>query len=498
MKFPYTKIASVSASALLTVTLSAALIPAANASTSSASVPAIQPILTPTTAVPADNYTARVFALINVERTKAGVKPLVWNPSVSKVSQDWAAHLGVVTQSDSFDLANIHRSDAGGNEIPAGATRYAEIIAFNSTPESIVQWWMSSPAHKAAMLHPDETDIGIGYVVPTSGPYAGWHQVVANLAAYPTTNINPTTSPIIATPTPTPTVTTSIPAGTQYKTTIELNLRSGPGTTYGVLGYGVTGTTVTATGKTNGIWYEVKMGSLIGWMSSDYLTKYAGAVSTAPLVVKSALAVKAASLNGGLGTATSGEVYGLKNGGGYQTYQRGAIIWSPATGAHISRGGIRAMWAATGYENGRLGYPTTDEVGGLKDGGVYQMYQGGAIFWSPATGAHISVGGIRAMWAATGYENGRLGYPTSNEIGGLKNGGVYQNYQRGAIIWSPATGAHVSIGGIRNAWLATGGVNGRLGYPTSNEYSAGTGVTVQTYQGGRITWTSRGASVSYK
>lgn len=436
MKSPYTKIASISASALLTFTLSAALIPAANASTPSASVPAIQPVLTPAITAPADSFTAQVFALINVERAKAGVKPLVWNQSVSKVSQDWAAHLGVVTQSDSFDFANIHRSDSGGKEIPAGATRYAEIIAFNSTPESVVQWWMNSPSHKAAMLHPDETDIGIGYVVPASGPYAGWHQVVANLAAYPTTNANPIV--------PAASVPASIPAGTQYKTTIELNLRSGPGTTYGILGYGVTGTTVTATGKTNGIWYEVKMGSLTGWMSSDYLTKYTAAVSTAPLAVKSALAVKAASLNGGLGTATSGEVYGLKNGGGYQTYQRGAIIWSPATGAHISMGGIRAMWASTGFENGGLGYPTTDE------------------------------------------------------IGGLKNGGVYQTYQRGAIIWSPATGAHVSLGGIRNAWLATGGVNGRLGYPTSNEYSAGTGVTVQNYQGGKITWTSRGASVSYK
>lgn len=67
----------------------------------------------------------------------------------------------------------------------------------------------------------------------------------------------------------------------QYKTTIELNLRSGPGTQYKILGYGVVGTTVTGTGKTSGIWYEVKMGTLTGWMSSDYLKKVVAIAPTA-------------------------------------------------------------------------------------------------------------------------------------------------------------------------------------------------------------------------
>ncbi|MBG0738388.1 S-layer homology domain-containing protein [Paeniglutamicibacter antarcticus] len=44
---------------------------------------------------------------------------------------------------------------------------------------------MGSPPHKAAMLDWRETDTGVGVVVPTSGPYQGWHLVVANLAGYP-------------------------------------------------------------------------------------------------------------------------------------------------------------------------------------------------------------------------------------------------------------------------------------------------------------------------
>ncbi|MDT0168094.1 Ig-like domain-containing protein [Pseudarthrobacter sp. BRE9] len=210
------------------------------------------------------------------------------------------------------------------------------------------------------------------------------------------------------------------------------------------------------------------------------------------------IAAKAASLNGALGAATTGEVYGLKDNGGYQCFERGCILWSPATGAHISVGAIRGLWAATGFENGRLGYPVTDEVGGLRDGGVYQNYQGGAIIWSPVTGAHISVGAIRGLWAATGFENGRLGYPTTDEVGGLRDGGVYQNYQGGAIIWSPVTGAHISVGAIRGLWAATGFENGRLGYPTTDEVGGlRDGGVYQNYQGGAIIWSPvTGAHIS--
>ncbi|WP_311261863.1 hypothetical protein [Pseudarthrobacter sp. BRE9] len=228
-----------------------------------------------------------------------------------------------------------------------------------------------------------------------------------------------------------------------------------------------------------------------------YYDPRGGGSVTAPPAGQSPIAAKAASLNGALGAATTGEIYGLKDNGGYQCFERGCILWSPASGAHISVGAIRGLWAATGFENGRLGYPTTDEVGGLRDGGVYQNYQGGAIIWSPATGAHISVGAIRGLWAATGFENGRLGYPTTDEVGGLRDGGVYQNYQGGAIIWSPGTGAHISVGAIRTIWASTGFESGRLGYPTSDEYATGNdGSVAQNYQGGVIHWSPSGYYIS--
>ena len=224
----------------------------------------------------------------------------------------------------------------------------------------------------------------------------------------------------------------------------------------------------------------------------------AGLRGTNTSTTKTPIAIKAASLNGALGLATSSEIYGLKNSGAYQMYQRGAIIYSPVTGARVSTGAIRTTWASTGFENGYLGYPVTDEIGGLRNGGAYQMYERGAIIWSPDTGAQVSVGGIRTVWASTGFENGVLGYPTSNEITGLKNGGVYQMYERGVIIWSPASGGYVSTGGIRTLWASTGFENGALGYPTSNEYvTAPGGHVAQNYQGGTIKWSPSGASITY-
>ncbi|MBP3043502.1 hypothetical protein KKR91_10855 [Arthrobacter jiangjiafuii] len=179
---------------------------------------------------------------------------------------------------------------------------------------------------------------------------------------------------------------------------------------------------------------------------------------------------------------------GLKDQGAYQDYERGAIIWSPGTGARVSMGAIRSAWAATGFDAGYLGLPTSDEVYGLPNGGAYQNYQGGAIIWSPATGARVSKNGpIRTEWGYTGSERSYLGYPTSNEIGGLPNGGKYQDYQHGAIIWSPATGARVSRNGpIREAWRRSGFENSPIGYPTTNQVTLADGGTSQEYQRGTI------------
>ncbi|MGI8965600.1 MAG: hypothetical protein ACR2H1_05865, partial [Limisphaerales bacterium] len=64
--------------------------------------------------------------------------------------------------------------------------------------------------------------------------------------------------------------------------------------------------------------------------------------------------------------------------------------------------------------------------------GRYNNFQGGAISWSPASGAHETHGAIRTKWLATGAESGCLGYPVSDQY--AFNGGQKQDYQNGNII----------------------------------------------------------------
>jgi uncharacterized protein with LGFP repeats len=97
-----------------------------------------------------------------------------------------------------------------------------------------------------------------------------------------------------------------------------------------------------------------------------------------------------------------------------------------------------------GYENSELGYPTGPVVCGIRDGGCYQNFQGGAMLWSQSSGAHPSTGQIRARYAALGYETSFLGYPISTTACTLANGACYQNYQGGSITWHPTTGTSVS------------------------------------------------------
>ena len=196
--------------------------------------------------------------------------------------------------------------------------------------------------------------------------------------------------------------------------------------------------------------------------------------------------------HGYLGLPTSDEVCGLRNGGCYQNFQNGQVHWSPGSGAHATRGAIRDEWRATGWENGPLGYPTTDEVCGLRNGGCYQNFENGSINWTSTTGAHALHGAIRDEWGRTGWENGPLGYPTTDEICGLRNGGCYQTYQDGSIHWTSATGAHATHGAIGERWASQNWEQGPLGYPTSDEIATGTG-SYQMFEGGAIIWTANGS-----
>jgi len=192
-----------------------------------------------------------------------------------------------------------------------------------------------------------------------------------------------------------------------------------------------------------------------------------------------------------LGQPISNEKCGLANSGCRQEFQKGWIYWTSATGAWKISGGIGKYWIKHGADRNILGYPISNEQCGLVNDGCYQEFQKGHVYWTSTTGANRISGGIGNFWIKNGADNNILGYPTSNEQCGLANNGCHQEFQKGWIYWTSATGAQRISGGIGRHWIKHGADNNTLGYPISSEQcglvNAG---CVQEFQKGRIYWTS--------
>jgi len=120
----------------------------------------------------------------------------------------------------------------------------------------------------------------------------------------------------------------------------------------------------------------------------------------------------------------------------------GSIYWTPNTGAWSVHGAIRGHWEALSWERGPTGYPLTDERTTPDGVGRYNHFTGGdgpSIYWTPATGAQLVHGAIRDRWASMGWELSSLGYPTSDEF--AVPGGRRSNFAHGSLTYRYSDGA---------------------------------------------------------
>ncbi len=189
-----------------------------------------------------------------------------------------------------------------------------------------------------------------------------------------------------------------------------------------------------------------------------------------------------------LGFPTTHETPTPRRPGAFNHFTGGSIYWSAGTGAHVVRGVIRDTWARQGWENGGLGFPVTDE--GPASGGAVSVFEGGSLLWSPATGAHLLKGAIREHWTALGAERGRLGFPVTSEQPLPVKSGAFNHFQGGSVYWSPATGARMVVGAIRDRWAGLGWENSALGFPVTDEYPVAGGAR-SDFSGGSILWDAR-------
>lgn len=181
----------------------------------------------------------------------------------------------------------------------------------------------------------------------------------------------------------------------------------------------------------------------------------------------------------------SNELTNPGNTGKRSEFIGGNIYWSASTGAHPVAHEFLFKWGDHGYETGFLKYPKTDEIV-LSDGiSRRQEFQGGHIYWSPATGAHSIQGLIYNKWKALGAETGVLKFPTSDEIVAPDGKGRFTTFQGGAIYWHPNTGAHPVYGPLHMFWGMSGYEAGPYGYPTAGPVYTGDNVS-QTFQRGTL------------
>jgi hypothetical protein len=193
-----------------------------------------------------------------------------------------------------------------------------------------------------------------------------------------------------------------------------------------------------------------------------------------------------------LGYPSSPKICGLRDGGCYQGFENGAIYWSLGSGTYDTTGPIRARYVQMSAESGQLQYPTSAPICTLKDSGCVQFFRGGKIYYSPAVGkAYEAIDSISQRYDITGNENGHLGYPSSPKICGLRDGGCYQGYQNGAIYWSPKSGTYDSYGALRTRHMQLFGEGGSLGYPTGVPiYNSDKTQGSQKFQYGTLQWSS--------
>jgi uncharacterized protein with LGFP repeats len=197
-----------------------------------------------------------------------------------------------------------------------------------------------------------------------------------------------------------------------------------------------------------------------------------------------------------LGLPTSDTLTTPDGIGRYVHFRNGSIYWSPATGAHTVWSAVETKWASLGWEKGYLGYPTSDTSATTQGGGKFNDFQGGSIYYKPATGTHVIKGAIRDEWKSLGAEKSQLGFPLTDELTTPDGIGRYNHFENGSIYWTPSTGAHEVLGSIKAKWASMGWEKSLLGYPVVDEIVSSNGVWhYSRFQNGGIKWSAATGAV---
>lgn len=162
------------------------------------------------------------------------------------------------------------------------------------------------------------------------------------------------------------------------------------------------------------------------------------------------------------------------------------LLASPVAAQPADAGAaIDAHYNEKGGANSPLGQKV-GEVYAFGSNGAAQDFQGGKMIYSPDTGAKVMYGAILDKYLALGGADAGLGYPTNDEsdapVAGTARYSEFSASDGATIEWSPQGGAWLVRGPIRTAWSHLHATDGMMGAPISDTTVAN-GVYTQRFAG---------------
>ena len=109
-----------------------------------------------------DAYEDRIFSLLNAERRRHGLRSLRRGSCASSYAERWSGQLARSQRLHHQSLRPLLKS--------CGARRAAENIAYgNVSADALMKTWMASSGHRANILNPRLSYVGVGAARSKSG-----------------------------------------------------------------------------------------------------------------------------------------------------------------------------------------------------------------------------------------------------------------------------------------------------------------------------------------
>jgi len=120
--------------------------------------------------VEGDAWRAEILRLVNLERERAGLQPLVRDELLEQQATQYACEM---IHWDFF----AHENPQTGTDLRQRAAEFGydyliigeNLAAGQTSPAQVMSDWMASPGHRENILHPEFTELGVG--VRSGGRY---------------------------------------------------------------------------------------------------------------------------------------------------------------------------------------------------------------------------------------------------------------------------------------------------------------------------------------